>query len=178
MSRGERFSRFNAGVRSALKADLGAVDHEECGVSPCERDAVYRVPWPVVGGDIVYCPYHLARYRALHPDLFERVQEAVDEDLTALATRGDQFLTFDDVPDRINVEGVEFVAVALLATGNALFEEASPDDTVVYIVVDRCLEENGRTEVARTHAGEFLRDIENRLGVHQWADDIATGSPP
>jgi len=167
-----RFQRFNAGVRSALEADVGPVDDAECGVGPCKTGPVYRVPWHSVGGDIAYCGYHLARYREQHPELFKRVQEAVDEDLSVLATRGDRFLTFEKVPNRIGVDGVEFVAVALLATGNALFEEDSPDDTVVYIVVDRCLEEDSWTEVARGRAGEFLRDIEDRLGVHEWADDI------
>ena len=83
MSRGQDYSRFNASVRSALKPDLGPVDDEPCAVGACDDDAVYRVPWPQVGGDVAYCPYHLARYREQHPDLWERVEEAVDDDLSA-----------------------------------------------------------------------------------------------
>jgi hypothetical protein len=171
MSRGERFSQFNSAARSFLEADVGAADDEPCGIGPCEDDAVYRVPWHSVGGDIAYCGYHLARYRKQHPDLFDRVQEAVDEDLTAHATRGQRFLSFDDVPETLFDE--EFVAVALLATGNALYEEDDPGKTVTYIVVDRTLEEDSTIEVTRDRAGEFLREVESRLGVHEWDDDVA-----
>ena len=170
MSRGERFSQFNARARSFLEANVGAVDDEPCGIGPCEGDALYRVPWPSVGGDIAYCSYHLARYEELHPELFERVQEAVDEDLTAHATRGHRFLTFDDVPETLFNE--QFVAIALLGTGNALYEEDDPDDSVTYVVVDRSLEEDSRTEVARDRAGEFLREVESDLGVHEWDDGV------
>ncbi len=172
MSRGERFQRFNAGARDWLETDVGPVDDPDtsCGVSPCEADPVYRVPWHSVGGDIAYCSYHLARYRELHPDLFERVQDAVDEDLSALATRGDRFLTFDAVPESLFNE--EFIAVALLATGHALYEEDDPDEIVEYRTVDRRLEEVSSTEAARGRAGEFLHDIEEELGVHEWADEI------
>jgi len=173
MSRGERFKQFNAGARDWLETDVGPVDdpNTSCGVGPCEADAVFKVPWPEFGGDVAFCEYHLARYEERHPDLFGRVQEAVDDDLTAAATRGHRFLTFDEIPEQLFDE--EFVAIALLATGNALYEEADPGDTVEYVVVDRRLEEDSRTEVAREKAGEFLRDVEQRVGVHDWADDTA-----
>jgi len=92
MSRGKQFPQFNAAARDWLEADVGVVDNPStsCGVGACDEPAVYRVPWHSVGGDIAYCSYHLARYRELHPELFERVQAAVNEDLTALATRGDR----------------------------------------------------------------------------------------
>ncbi len=173
MTRGERFQRFNAGARDWLEADVGPVDdpNTSCGTGACERDAAFRVPWPHFGGDVAFCEFHLARYRARHPDLFDRVQEAVDEDLTAYATRGDRFLTFDEIPEQLFDE--EFVAIALLVTGRALYEEADPDETVEYVVVDRRLEEDSRTEVPREKAGEFLHDVEQRVGVHEWADDTA-----
>ncbi len=166
-----RFQRFNGGVRNALEADIGPVDdpHASCGVDPCEDAPVYRVPWPQFGGDVAYCGYHLARYRGQHPELFERVQAAVNEDLTAYATRGDCFLTFDEVPEQLFDE--EFVAIALLATGHALYEEADPEELVEYRTVDRRLLERSTTEAARERAGEFLRDLEQRLGVHAWSDD-------
>jgi len=170
MSRGRNFARFNAGARSTLEADVGPVDDESCGVDPCDSDAVYRVPWPQFGGDIAYCPYHLARYRHQHPDLWERLQQAVDDELSALATRGDRFFTLNGVPGKLFDE--EFVAIALLATGEALYEEVDPDDLVLYLTVDRSLEETSRTEVARDRAGEFLTDLEQDLGVHEWADDV------
>lgn len=170
MSRGERFSQFNAAVRAGLEADVGPVDPStSCGVDPCEETAAFRVPWHAVGGDIDYCGYHLARYREQHPDIFERVQNAVDEDLTAYATRGDRFLTFDEVPETLFNEA--FVAIALLANGHALFEEADPGDIVEYRTVDRRLEECSSMEVGRERAGEFLQDVQQRLGVHEWADD-------
>ncbi|NHX37647.1 MULTISPECIES: hypothetical protein [Halolamina] len=170
MSRGERFAQFNAAARSFFEADVGPVNPSvSCGVEACDEAAVYRVPWHSVGGDITYCGYHLARYRELHPDLFERVQEAVDEDLSALATRGARFLTFDEVPEQLY--GEAFVAIALLATGHALYEEADPDEIVEYRTVDRRLQKRSSTEAARERAGEFLQDVEQRLGVHEWSDD-------
>jgi hypothetical protein len=54
MSRG-RFPQFNSAARSFLEADPGPVDDESCGVGQCDLDAVYRVPWHSVGGDIAYC---------------------------------------------------------------------------------------------------------------------------
>jgi len=150
---------------------FGAVDDPStsCGVGACNEPAGYRVPWHSVGGDIAYCSYHLARYRELHPDLFDRVQAAVDEDLTTHATRGDRFLTFEEVPEQLFDQ--TFVAIGLLATGHALYEEADPDEIVEYRTVDRRLDAQSSTEVAREHAGEFLRDVEQRLGVHAWSDD-------
>jgi len=170
MSRG-RFPQFNAAARDWLEADVGAVDDPStsCGVGACDEPAVYRVPWHSVGGDIAYCSYHLARYEELHPELFERVQAAVDEDLTRNATRGDRFLTFDEVPEQLFDE--EFVAIALLATGHALYEEVDPGELVEYRTVDRGLETQSRTELPRERAGEFLQDVEQRLGVHEWSDD-------
>ncbi len=66
---------------------------------------------------------------------------------------------------------VKFVAIALLATGHALYEEADPDELVEYRTVDRRLEERSSTEAARERAGDFLRNVEKRLGVHAWSDD-------
>jgi len=149
MSRGKQFPQFNAAARDWLEADVGVVDNPStsCGVGACDEPAVYRVPWHSVGGDIAYCSYHLARYRELHPDLFDRVQAAVDEDLTTHATRGDRFLTFEEVPEQLFDQ--TFVAIGLLATGHALYEEADPDELVEYRTVDRRLDAQSSTEVAR-----------------------------
>jgi hypothetical protein len=81
MSRGQDFARFNAGARAFLEPDIGPAEDEDCGA--CDNLAVYRVPWPSVG-DVAYCSDHLARYREQHPKLWNRVEEAVDEDLSAL----------------------------------------------------------------------------------------------
>jgi len=169
VSRGEDFARFTSGIGAALEVEIGAVDDEPCAVGPCDSDAVYRVPWPSVGGDVAYCEFHLARYRARHPELWDRVQDAADEDLTAYATRGDRFLTFDEVPETLFDE--KFVAIALLTNGHALYEEDDPDETVVYLTVDRRLEIDSRKQIARSVAGELLSWVEETHGVHEWADD-------
>jgi len=170
MSRGESFSRFTAGIQSALEVDLGPVQDEPCAVDPCPDGAVYRVPWPAVGGDVAYCPYHLARYRVEHPDLWSAVQEAVDEDLTKFATRGDRFLTLGAIPETLFDES--FRSVALLATGYALYEEREPETTVEYRKVDRRLVNRDSHELQRGTAGEFLVDVENEIGVHEWVPDV------
>lgn len=102
MSHGQDFSRFNSAAQTSLEADVGPVEADaECAVGPCDDDAVYRVPWPQFGGDVAYCPYHLARYRNEYRDEWQRVQEHVDDDLFAFATRGDRFLSLADVPTKI-----------------------------------------------------------------------------
>lgn len=139
MSRGQNFLRFNAAGRSLLEADVGSVDDEDCQVGSCDDDADYRVPRPGLGGDVAYCPYHLARYRAEYPDEWERVQED-DDDLYAYATRGDRFLVLDDVPTKIR--GGRYRRVGLTVLGSALYEQVQPDEDglVTYVLVDRELE--------------------------------------
>jgi len=170
MSRGQDFARFTSGLGAALEVDIGAVDDEPCAVGPCDSEAVFRVPWPSVGGDVAFCSFHLARYRARHPDLWERVQNAVGDDLSAHATRGNRFLTFDEIPQQL-FDG-EFEAIALLATGEALFEEIDPDQEVSYRTVDRRLEETDRITLSLENAGEFLEWISQERGVHHWNEDV------
>jgi|GEM_PF-4661517 hypothetical protein len=170
MSRGGSYARFNAAARHFLEADIGPVAGEDCAVDACDDSAVFRVPWPSVGGDIAYCGYHLARYHEQHPDLFDRVQDVVDEDLTALATRGDRFLTFDTVPETLFDE--TFEAIALLSDGTALYEEREPGEDVTYSSVDRRLEVRDQRVVDRAFTGEFLAWVDENRGVHEWSDDV------
>lgn len=76
-----------------------------------------------------------------------------------------------DFPEQLLDE--EFVTIALLATGNVLYEEADPVETVEFVVVDRRLEEDSRTEITSDQTGEFLREVEQRLGIPEWADETA-----
>lgn len=172
VSRGHGYAEFTSGLRSELAVDLAEVEDPSasCGASTCEENPVYRVPWPSVGGDVAYCSYHLARYREQHPELWARVEEVVDEDITAFATQGDRFLTFENVPETLF--GDEFRAIALLVTGHALFEELEPGKIVEYRTVDRRLEEQDSHTVQRGSAGEFLQDVEETIGVHNWAPDV------
>jgi len=170
VSRGQDFQRFNAAARSLLETDIGPVDDGQCAVGPCETPAEYHVPRHSVGGDIAYCPYHLARYREQHPELWEKLRAAVEDDVSAYATRGNRFLTLDVVPKTLFDDA--YCAVALLASGYALYELDDPDQTVVYRTVDRRLEEQERHEVPREEAGEFLRWVESHVGVHEWAAGV------
>jgi len=164
MSRGQDFARFNAGARTFLEPDIGPIEDEDC--SACDSPAVYRVPWPSVG-DVAYCSYHLARYRELHPKLWNRVDQAVDEDLSALATRGDRFLTFCDVPETLF--GDDFHAIALLADGRALYCEREPEGTVTYRAVHPSLEVTAERELDLEDEQAFLQWVEHEFGVHHWA---------
>lgn len=168
MSRGESFSRFNAGACSFLEADVGPVDEEDCAVGPCGDDAVYRVPWPQFGGDVAYCPYHLTRYRSSYREEFKRVQEHVDDDLSAFATRGDRFLTLDDVPTRIR--GGRYRRVGLTELGYGLYEETNPDSNglVTYVLVNRHLGYTDALRVPSERAGEFLDEFNTERGIHEW----------
>lgn len=163
------FQRFNAAARFFLEANPVPVDDPSvsCAVGPCEDAPVYRVPWPHVGGEVEYCPYHLARYRSEHPDLWERVQNVVDEDLSKFATRGNRFLTFDEVPETLFDD--EFQAVALLVDGNALYLEVDPEETGTLRRVDRSLEYIQERVIGVDSLGAFLEWVEDTVGVHDWA---------
>jgi len=166
---GQSFARFNAAARQFYEPDIGLTgdDDEGCSIGPCEDDAVYRVPWPT-GGEVAYCPYHLARYRALYPELWDAVQEAIDDDLSAYATQGDRFLTFEDIPETLFSE--DFRAIALLTDGRALYEREH-EDTVIFRAVDRSLEDPTEREVDREHLDAFVDWVEHEIGVHCWAGE-------
>jgi hypothetical protein len=171
VSRGRDFTRFNAGARQFLSPDIGPVEAEDCSVGACVDAAVYRVPWPSIG-DVAYCSHHLARYRYHHPDCFERVQEHVDEDLTALATRGNRWLALEEVPERIR--GGRYRRVGVTARGYALFESVEPDTDgcVTYVLVDRDLSHTASIRVPSDRSGEFLETFDQRRGFFEWENDI------
>ncbi len=172
MSRGQGFASFNSVARGFLTPDVGPVEDEDCGVANCEDGAVYRVPWPQFGGDVAYCPFHLARYRDQYPDIFERVQAAVDEDLTALATRGQRWLSIEEVPVRIR-QG-RYRRVGVTARGFALFEATEPDEDgqVTYVLVDRNLDYRDAIQVSSEQCGAFLEDFDDRRGFFEWDQDV------
>jgi len=169
VSRGQDFASFNAAARYFLEADIGVVEDGDCAVDACEDTAIYRVPWPSMGGDVAYCGYHLARYRHQNPDLWERLQDVVDEELSRFATRGNRFLTFEDVPERLF--GARFQAVALLVDGTALYIEVEPDVTGIVRAVDRSLETVHEREISVDALREFLAWVEEEIGVHTWASE-------
>lgn len=137
---GESFARFRAGIQDALETHVGPVENEPYAVDPCPDDAIYRVPWPAVGGDVAYWLCHLARYREQHPGLWERVQEATGDNLSAFATRGNRFLSLADIPTRI--WGGRYRRVGLAEVGYALYEQTAPDENalVTAVPVNRELE--------------------------------------
>ncbi len=169
MSRGKDYARFNTAAQSLLASDVGPVEDEGCAVDPCPDEAAYRVPWPSVGGDVAYCEYHLVRYREQHPDLFDRVQDVVDDDLTEFATRGDRFLVLEEVPETLFDD--EFRLLALLVDGRALYVRTAPDGkTVQFRAVDRTLGNPTVRELQEENVPEFLDWVERKIGVHGWAD--------
>ncbi len=172
MSRGQDFARFNSAARAFLNPDVGPVEDEACAVGACPDAAVYRVPWPQFGGDVAYCSFHLARYRHDHPELFERVQETVDDDLSALATQGQRWLSLEAVPVRIR-QG-RYRRVGVTALGYALFEATEPDEDgrVTYVLVDRNLEYRDAIQVSSERSGAFLEDFDERRGFHEWDQDV------
>lgn len=172
MSRGAGFHNFSGGVRAALEVDIGPVEDEPCEVGPCNSSAVYRLPWPVIGGDIACCAFHLARYRDQHPELYQHVQEHANEDLDDLATVGDRFLHWDEVPPRIRAG--DFRRVLLDDLGYALFEAVRPreDGGVVYLLVKRSLDTVDAKVVHRSKAGEFIGAYRSERGVYAIDDDV------
>ena len=158
-------------TRTELEPNVGAVDTDEtCEQSDhCDREQQYRVPWPNFGGDVALCDYHLARYRNINAEIWGRVR-ALDgvEDPDVYAVIGDRFLTLDEVPAEISVEGEKMRRVALGADGLALFDSDEPDEdgTVRFRTVGRDLEARETVEVTRKHAGGFVDWYRLNEGVH------------
>ncbi|WP_049982054.1 hypothetical protein [Halorubrum sp. BV1] len=164
---------FERRTLSNLRPDVGVVDTDEtCEQSDhCDREQQYRVPWPHIGGDVALCDYHLTRYRKLNPDIWERVRDLEGvEDPDVYAVVGDRFLTVDEVPGEIAVDGEKMCRVGLGVDGHALFDSAEPDDddgTVRFVTVDRNLEPRDSIEIHRSSAGAFVSWYRSHEGVHE-----------
>ncbi|QKY17756.1 hypothetical protein [Halorubrum sp. CBA1229] len=160
---------------SNLEPDVGAVDeHELCECGHCDRPQEYRVPWPHIGGDVAYCDYHLARYRENNSDIWDRLRalEGVDDpDIYAMI--GSRFLTLDEVPSEISVDGEKMRRVALGVDGWALFDSAEPDEdgTVRFVTVDRELEPRESVAIDRSSAGKFVTWYRRHEGIHALEPD-------
>ncbi|WP_200531965.1 hypothetical protein [Halorubrum sp. LN27] len=163
-------------TRSELEPDVGAVDTDDaCEQSDhCDREQQYRVPWPNFGSDVALCDYHLARYRDLNPEIWGRVR-GLDgvEDPDKYAVIGSRFLTLDEVPEEISVDGEKMRRVALGVDGLALFDSAEPDDdgTVRFRTIGRDLEPRETVEVPKEHAGGCLDWYRTEEGVHELDPD-------
>ena len=166
---------FEKRTRSNLRPDVGPVDeHALCETGHCDREQRYRVPWPAIRGDVAYCPFHLARYRALNPEIWQRLRDLeVVEDPDTYAVVGQRFVTLDEVPKEIGVDGEKMRRVALGVDGWALFDSAEPDDdgTVRFVTVDKDLEPRESVSVDRSSAGEFVTWFRQHEGVHDLDPD-------
>ncbi|MDB2246576.1 hypothetical protein PM015_17995, partial [Halorubrum ezzemoulense] len=135
-----------------LEPDVGPVDDGDCGIGQCDREATYRVAWPHFGSDEALCPFHLCRFRAHHGEVWRQMRELDVEDPDVHAVRGQRFVTLDEVPEEIAVEGEKMRRVALGVDGWALFDSAEPDEdgTVRFVTVDRNLEHRESVEISRS----------------------------
>ena len=170
---------FEHRTLSNLRPDVGVVDSTEpCEQSDhCTREQRYRVPWPHIGGDVALCDYHLARYRELNPEIWERVRDLeCVEDPNIHTVVGDRYLTLDDVPEEIEVDDERMRRVALGVDGLALFDSAEPDGdgTVRFRTVGRDLESRETVEVPREHAGGFVDWYRTHEGIHDLDPDART----
>lgn len=155
-----------------LEPDIGPVDEDDCGTGHCDNDAVYRVAWPNFGGDEALCPFHLARFRAQHTDLWEQMRALDVEDPDIHAVRGQRFVALDEVPEQIAADGEKVNRVALGVDGLALFDSDEPDDgTVRFVTVDRRLDVVESVEVERGHAGEVVAWYRDHEGIYRWDPD-------
>lgn len=173
----ERRERFVQQVRAELRPEVGVVDDVDCGCRLCDEVAVFRVPRTHFGGDTPYCPYHLARYRHRHTELYQQVrvlEDIPDPDVHAVV--GDRFLALEEIPETLPLDDREFRRVGLGVDGNALVESAEPDDDgfVEYALLTRGLEvvEDGRIEIPRSRAGEFLVWFRDHRGLHGVDADV------
>lgn len=162
-----------SGAHRALEPDVGPVDDgSPCGIGQCDREATYRVAWPHFGSDEALCPFHLCRFRAYHGEVWSQMRELDVEDPDAHAVRGQRFVTLDEVPDQIAIDGERMNRVALGVDGLALFDSAEPDDgTVLFATVNRRLEPVESREIARSQAGRFVSWYRDHEGVYRWDPD-------
>lgn len=163
---------FERRTLSNLRPDVGIVhENESCEQSDhCDREQRYRVPWPQIGGDVALCDYHLARYRKLNSEIWGRIRALDDvEDPDIHAVIGNRFLTVDEVPEEIAVDGEKMRRVGLGVDGRALFDSAVPDDdgSVRFVTVDRSLEPHGSIEIHRSSAGAFVSWYRSHEGIHE-----------
>ena len=177
-TREERRERFDEQVRAQLRPDVGAVEEGGCDCRLCERDAVFRVPRPHFGGDTKYCPFHLARYRDRHADLYEQVRDlegVPDPDVHAVV--GPRFLSIEEIPERFATDGYdELLRVALTNDGEALAYTAPDADGFLDVVtVDRRLELTGDLELHESRVGAFLVWYRDHEGVHAFDEHVRNG---
>ncbi|WP_281195811.1 hypothetical protein [Halorubrum sp. F4] len=158
-------------IVSNLRPDVGPVDkHALCETGHCDRKQRYRVPWPQFGSDVALCDFHLARYRHINPEIWGRIRALDDvEDPDRYAVIGNRFLTLDEVPEEIAVDGEKMRRVALCVDGWALFDSAEPDDdgTVRFVTVNRGLEPRESIEIHRSSGGEFVDWFRQHEGIHE-----------
>ncbi|ELZ38897.1 hypothetical protein [Halorubrum tebenquichense] len=155
-----------------LEPDIGPIDEGDCGTGHCDNDAVYRVAWPHFGGDEALCSFHLARFCDQHPELWEQMRALDVDDPDTYAVRGQRFVSIDEVPDQISVDGERMNRVALGVDGLALYDSAEPEgETVRFVTVDRRLDPVESVKVERKRAGEFVAWYRDHEGVYRWDPD-------
>jgi hypothetical protein len=158
-------------LSAELEPDVGSVDGDvKCG-GRCEEAAVYRVPWPHIGGDVAYCGYHLACYKHDHPEIWARIRSGPFDDPEDYTEIGDRFISFDEIPTKLRDETMR--RVCLDHEGYALFESVRPNDgEVTYTRVDRTLNEIESRSVRRGATGEFLGWFLQETGWRQLDDEV------
>lgn len=150
-------------LTAELEPDVGPVEGEECEAR-CDEDAVYRVPWPHIGGDVAYCGYHLACYKHDQPEIWDRVRSGPYPDPQKYVEVGNRFISLDEIPEKIRSE--TFRRICLDHEGYALFESSEPDDEgyVTYIRVDKTLGAFERNRVRKEISGELLGWYQQEIG--------------
>lgn len=154
---------------SNLEPDVGAVDeHELCECGHCDRPQEHRVPWPHIGGDVAHCDYHLARYRENNPDIWDRLR-ALDgvDDPDIYAVIGSRFLTLDEVPSEISVDGGGCAVSRSASTGGRCSTAPSPTRTERF-ALSPWIASSNRESVAidRSPADKFVTWYRRYEGVH------------
>ena len=164
--------RFYDRLEAELEPDVGPVEGDDECEATCEEEAVYRVPWPHIGGDTALCGYHLACYRHDQPEIWERIRSGPFPDPEDFAVVGTRFVSLDEIPTKIRDE--TFRRVCLDHEGAALFESMTPDADgyVTYIRVNRCLDEFERNRVRKEITGELLGWYKQNIGWRQLDPDV------
>jgi hypothetical protein len=164
----EQKQRFYDRISAELQPDVGPVDDIECEAR-CEAEAVYRVPWPHIGGDTALCGYHLGCYRHDQSDIWGQVRTGPFEDPDDYVEIGTRFVSLDEIPDEIR-DG-NYRLICLDSEGYALYEGKPDDGHVTFLRVDSRLNDIERNTVRQEIVGELIGWYRQNIGWRRLAPE-------
>ncbi|WP_224450521.1 hypothetical protein [Haloprofundus salilacus] len=157
--------RFRRSIATQLTPYVGLLedDDTDCHLGICDETAVYSVPHPnSFGADLAKCPFHLALFKAEHPEVWRKIRSADIPDPKFYTDSGDRFVDFDDAPEQVREEQY---LVGLDVLGLAIYHgDPDNDGLVTFEAVDRRLETRATKEIRLGQVGKFIDHLRLNRG--------------